>query len=211
MAILPKGTPFSCGMSGLCPGPPAEGLRGTRPCVEIPHVAPGPSGLRPIEKMSLSVASSRHDISTDLKNPSGLASPLLKYSATSSGRLLGLNPNPSPWNCKFDPEEKFPSSPARVKSKSSPLPQKHQLTSKVEKQPATPKVSQLASSRKEGNTKAVTPARQQHANKKREQPEQDQRGRKHAEAPEKKRRPDPSACSFCVDFLPSSEDVTQMC
>ena len=128
VAILPIGSAFSCGICGLCPGPPAEGpVWNSSICGKLSHVARSPSGLRPIEKMSLYIASSRHDI---LKRQHRLEKPIraclssLEIVCDIFGSALGLNPNPSPWKFKFDPEEKLLSSAARVKWKSSPLLQK---------------------------------------------------------------------------------------
>ena len=85
-------------------------------CGKLSHVARSPSGLRPIEKMSPYIASSRHDIlkrQPRLEKPIRACLPSLEIVCDIFGSALRLNPNTSPWKFKLGPEEKFLSSPAR--------------------------------------------------------------------------------------------------
>ena len=138
MGILPIGSPFPCGMCGLCPGPPAEG-----PC-------------------------GRGD------------------TAQCVGKIW--SPKPSTWKCKFDPEEKFLNSPARVKSRSNPVPQRFISSPAREKSKSSPlprsfSARQLEKRRKQpargrtrvfsgpsgkGMPRVSNPTRQQDKNRKRE-------------------------------------------
>ena len=72
------------------------------------------------------IASSRHDIlkrQHRLQKPFRACLPYLKVLCDIFGSTLVLTPKPSTWKCKFDPEEKFLNSPARIKSRSNPVPQ----------------------------------------------------------------------------------------
>ena len=150
MANLPIRTPFPCGMCGLCPGPPADGPCGARPCVgKFPmwHLACLASS--PLKRCRCdSVQSPRHleTSAQTSKTLPGLPPPFIKVLCDIFGSTLVLTPKPSTWKCKFDPEEKFLNSPARIKSRSNPVPQSFISSPAREKSKCSPLPQKFLSS-----------------------------------------------------------------
>ena len=109
-----------------CPGPPAEGPCGARPCVgKFPmwHLACLASG--PLKRCRCDSVQSPRLLETSAQTSKTLPGlpPSFKILCDIFGSALVLSPTKC-LECKFDPEEQFLNSPARMKSRSNPVPQR---------------------------------------------------------------------------------------